>query len=75
MCIRPRGPSSALAGCAQTHAVYKFLRSADLGGATNGEIEWNFAKFVIGRDGQVLKRYGQGVKPPVFEEQLPAWLG
>ena len=27
-----------------THEVYQFLRSADLGGEPNGEIEWNFTK-------------------------------
>jgi len=58
-----------------TQDVYKFLRSADLGGVATGAIEWNFTKFVIGRDGQVLKRYGQGVKPNYLDEQLPAWLG
>ena len=54
-----------------TQDVYKFLR-----GATDGApIEWNFTKFVVGRDGQVLKRYGQEVKPDFLDEQLPAWLG
>lgn len=53
-----------------TQPVYDFLKSA--GG---GDIEWNFTKFVIGRDGQVLKRFGQEVKPKQLEEQLPAWLG
>lgn len=58
-----------------TQDVYKFLRSADLGGVADGAIEWNFTKFVVGLDGQVLKRYGQGVKPKYLDEQLPAWLG
>jgi glutathione peroxidase-family protein len=53
-----------------THAVYTFLRR----GPSSGAIEWNFTKFVVGRDGQVLQRCGQGVKPPFFDEQLPAWL-
>ena len=66
-----------------THAVYTFLRSAaarvPLEGRkgtppSSGAIEWNFTKFVVGRDGQVLQRCGQGVKPPFFDEQLPAWL-
>lgn len=57
----------------RTQEVYKFLRSANRGRADDGAIEWNFTKFVVGRDGQVL-RYGQGVKPGFLDEQLPAWL-
>lgn len=70
-CLMERGDVNGDA----TQDVYKFLRSADLGGAANGPIEWNFTKFVVGRDGQVLQRFGQGVKPPFLDEQLPAWLG
>ena len=57
-----------------TQDVYKFLRSADLGGASDGAIEWNFTKFVVGRNGLVMKRYGQDVKPASLERQLPEWL-
>lgn len=37
------------------HPVYRFLTSPNSGAA--GDIEWNFEKFLIGRGGQVLKRY------------------
>lgn len=50
-----------------TQEVYKFLRSADRGDAADGLIEWNFTKFVVGKDGQVLGRYGQEVKPNFFD--------
>lgn len=33
------------------------------------EVEWNFAKFVIGRDGKVFRRIGPGVKPESEEVQ------
>jgi glutathione peroxidase len=46
---------------AQRHALYRFLTSPDTGVA--GDIEWNFEKFLIGRDGQVRKRYPPATPP------------
>jgi glutathione peroxidase len=43
------------------HPLYRFLTSPDSGVA--GDIEWNFEKFLIGRDGTVLKRYPPQTKP------------
>lgn len=43
------------------HAVYRFLTSPQTGIA--GDIEWNFEKFLIGRDGRVLKRYPPATEP------------
>jgi glutathione peroxidase len=45
----------------QRHAVYRFLTSADTGIA--GDISWNFEKFLVGRDGRVLKRYPPETRP------------
>ncbi len=46
---------------ASRHPVYGFLTSAATGVA--GDITWNFEKFLIGRDGRVLKRYPPPTKP------------
>jgi len=43
------------------HPLYQFLTAPENGFA--GDIEWNFEKFLIGRDGRVLKRYPPPTKP------------
>jgi glutathione peroxidase len=43
------------------HPLYTFLTSPATGIA--GDITWNFEKFLIGRDGRVLKRYPPPTKP------------
>jgi glutathione peroxidase len=43
------------------HALYAWLTDPANGHA--GDIEWNFEKFLIGRDGRLLNRYAPAVKP------------
>ena len=43
------------------HPVYQWLTDPAQGFA--GDIEWNFEKFLIGRDGRVLGRYPSGTRP------------
>jgi glutathione peroxidase len=45
----------------QRHPVYRFLTSPQ--GGIAGDISWNFEKFLIGRDGRVLKRYPPETRP------------
>ncbi len=44
------------------HPVYEWLRS-EKAGLLGGKIKWNFTKFLVGRDGQVIKRYAPTTKP------------
>jgi glutathione peroxidase len=46
---------------ARRHPLYAWLTAPEQGFA--GDIGWNFEKFLIGRDGRVLKRYPSGTKP------------
>lgn len=46
---------------ANRHPLYAWMTAPQNGVA--GDIEWNFEKFLIGRDGKVLKRYPSGTKP------------
>jgi glutathione peroxidase len=43
--------------------LYKRLTSTEAGAAFPGEITWNFEKFLVGRDGNVLARFAPKVKP------------
>lgn len=40
--------------------LYQYLTS---NGETSGEIKWNFTKFLIGRDGQIVARFEPAVTP------------
>jgi len=43
------------------HPLYAWLTAAANGHA--GDIQWNFEKFLVGRDGRVLARYPSGTRP------------
>ncbi|MBD8871079.1 glutathione peroxidase [Nocardioides sp. MJB4] len=44
------------------HPVYQWLRR-EKRGLLGEKIKWNFTKFLVGKDGTVLKRYGSTTKP------------
>lgn len=43
------------------HLLYRELSGQ--GSAFPGDVKWNFGKFLVGRDGKLLKRIEPGVKP------------
>lgn len=45
------------------HPLYRHLKQEKSGLLGTGAIKWNFTKFLIGRDGTVLKRYAPTDKP------------
>ena len=49
---------------ASAHPIFKWLKAQPNAG---GEIEWNFVKFLVGRDGKVVERFGDGVQPESTE--------
>ena len=46
-----------------THPLYAFLKKARKGLLGSEGIKWNFTKFLVGKDGQVLARYAPNVTP------------
>ena len=47
------------------HPLYALL--AGSGSPVPGDIKWNFNKFLVGRDGKILKRFDSKVKPDSVE--------
>jgi len=43
--------------------LYKFLTSGKSGVKDTGPVKWNFEKFLIGRDGNVIARFRTGTQP------------
>ena len=44
------------------HPVFEWLRS-EKGGLLGSKIKWNFTKYLVGKDGQVMGRYAPTTKP------------
>jgi glutathione peroxidase len=45
------------------HPLYKYLTSKDTNGDFAGDIEWNFCKFLVDRNGNVIARFMSKTKP------------
>ena len=43
--------------------LYQYLTSARTNPKFAGEVEWNFEKFLIGRDGQIIARFKSPIEP------------
>ncbi|KAI3460862.1 hypothetical protein Pfo_017525 [Paulownia fortunei] len=54
--------------------VYKFLKSSK-GGCFGSSIKWNFTKFLVDKDGHVIKRYGTATSPLAIEGDIKKALG
>lgn len=52
------------------HPFYQWLKKEKSGLLGIGAIKWNFTKFLIGRNGEVLKRYAPTDKPEAIEEDI-----
>ncbi len=47
----------------EAHPLYKFLSKEAKGILGSEAIKWNFTKFLVGRDGNVIDRYAPTTKP------------
>lgn len=51
------------------HPLFKYLTS-EAKGFLGSSIKWNFTKFLVNREGKVVKRFGPKDKPSSFEEEI-----
>lgn len=57
------------------HPLYKWLTEEAPGILGTKAIKWNFTKFLVGRDGQVIKRYAPTDKPKDLAGDIERALG
>ena len=57
------------------HPLWKWLKQEKSGFLGTSAIKWNFSKFLIGRDGQVLGRYAPTDTPESLAKDIEAALG
>ena len=56
------------------HPLYKYLKDEKRGLLGTGGIKWNFTKFLVDKDGQVVKRYAPTDKPESLAKDIEALL-
>ena len=59
----------------KAHPLWKWLKDEKGGLLGIDAIKWNFSKFLVGRDGRVLKRYAPTEKPEAIAGDIEAALG
>jgi glutathione peroxidase len=59
----------------QAHPLWQHLKSEAPGVLGTEGIKWNFTKFLIGRDGKVVKRYAPQTKPEEIAGDVEKLLG
>jgi glutathione peroxidase len=60
---------------ANTHPLFKALKQEAPGFLGTQAIKWNFTKFLVARQGHVVRRYAPTDKPQALVEDIEAALG
>jgi glutathione peroxidase len=58
----------------KTHPLFKYLKSEATGLLGSEAIKWNFTKFLVDRDGKVVRRYAPQVEPDDIKDGIEALL-
>jgi glutathione peroxidase len=59
---------------ASAHPLYAWLKHEKRGLMGSESVKWNFTKFLVGRDGEVIARYGPTTEPKALERAIEAAL-
>jgi glutathione peroxidase len=60
---------------AGAHPLWQYLKTAKPGILGTEKIKWNFTKFLMGKDGEVIKRYAPNDIPEDIDRDVAAALG
>lgn len=58
----------------QAHPLYKWIKGQKKGLLGSRDIKWNFTKFLVGRDGEVIARFGPQETPSAIKKHIVAAL-
>lgn len=57
-----------------THPLFAFLKKEAKGLLGSEAIKWNFTKFLVDRDGNVVERFGSADSPAAIGKKIKAYL-
>lgn len=57
-----------------THPLYRLLKQQAKGFLGSEKIKWNFTKFLVDKQGNVVARYGSSTKPKELESEIERLL-
>jgi len=56
------------------HPLYKFLKEKAPGILSTQDIKWNFTKFLVDREGNVVTRYAPATTPDSIEKEIQKYF-
>jgi len=56
------------------HPVFSYMKNQGDGAEFSADIEWNFVKFVVNRDGEVVKRMASAFDRTALEDVIESYL-
>ncbi|MGH7497360.1 MAG: glutathione peroxidase [Gemmatimonadales bacterium] len=59
----------------RAHPLFQYLKRAQRGVLKSRAIKWNFTKFLVDRDGNVVRRFSSRTTPPQLEGPIADLLG
>ena len=61
-----------------THLIYKYFKwnskELNIGNNIVKEVPWNFAKFLVDSEGNVLRFYNPKIEPKILEPDIKSFL-